>query len=132
MTLTDYPQLQAFIAQLDAQAGRLTADDAPAAIAVLTEYLESGAKLGRSLREVTARFRPADPVGVAISYLFVVVVDAANHQGREHTLAAYAAQADAPLAKEAGELYALLTSDRFGQLKGARPIVGGHRGCTSA
>lgn len=132
MPHADYPQLQAFLERLDANGGALTADDAPAAIAVLTEYLESGAKLGRSLREVTARFRPADPVGVAIAYLFVVTVDAANHQGREHTVAAYAKNAEAPLAKEAGELYELLMSDRFKTAKGARPIVGGHRGCTSA
>lgn len=119
---TEYPVLAAFRAHLAAQGGRLGADDAPAAIAVLREYLQDGARLGRALRDVLAGFRPADAVGSTLCYLFVITIDAATHAGREGALKAYAAS-DQPLAAKARELFALLTAPAFGQATGPRPTV---------
>jgi hypothetical protein len=115
-------------AHLEAHEGKLGTEEAPMAIAVLKEYLASGAKLGRSLRQETARFRPSDEVGATVAYLFIVTVDAATHAGREGPLQQYA-ESGKPLAQEAGELYGMLTSEAFLQATGRRPIVGGNRGC---
>jgi hypothetical protein len=124
------PALERLRAHLSAHEGRLGAAEAPLAIEVLKEYLGTGAALGRSLRDETARFRPTDEVGATLAYLFIVTVDAANHANREAPLAAYAAT-DKPLAKEAGELYELLTSDEFLTAVGRRPLHGGLKGCST-
>ena len=125
----EYPELARLRAHLAAHDGKLGAAEAPMAIAVLKEYLASGAKLGRSLREETAQFRPTDEVGATLAYLFVVTVDAANHANREAPLAAYA-ESGKPLADEAGELHAMLTSDQFLEAVGRRPLHGGLKGCS--
>jgi hypothetical protein len=125
-----YPALARFDATLGEREGRLDAGDADLAIAVLQEYLDSGAKLGRGLRELTARFRPADETGAMLAYLYVVTVDAATHEGRDGALAAYA-ESDKPLAAEAKRLYETLRSDAFRLAVGRRPIQGGHRGCST-
>lgn len=127
---TSTPALERLRAHLSAHEGRLGAAEAPLAIEVLKEYLGTGAALGRALRDETARFRPTDEVGATLAYLFIVTVDAANHANREAPLAAYAAT-DKPLAKEAGELYALLTSDEFLTAVGRRPLHGGLKGCST-
>jgi hypothetical protein len=127
---TGYPALERLRAHLDAHEGRIGAAEAPLAIEALKEYLASGAQLGRSLREETARFRPTDEVGATLAYLFIVTVDAACHANREAPLAAYAAT-DKPLAKEAGELHAMLTSDTFLEAVGRRPLHGGLKGCST-
>lgn len=127
---TQTPALERLRAHLTAHEGRLGAAEAPLAIEVLKEYLGTGAALGRSLRDETARFRPTDEVGATLAYLFIVTVDAANHANREAPLAAYAAT-DKPLAKEAGELYAMLTSDEFLTAVGRRPLHGGLKGCST-
>ena len=119
---TEYPALAALRARLAASDGLLGEADAPAAIAVLREYLEDGARLGRALRDDLAGFRAADAIGATLCYLFVITIDAATHAGREGALKAYAAS-DQPLAAEASELFALLTSPAFNQATGARPIV---------
>ncbi len=119
---TDYPALAALRARMAAAGGKLGADDAPAVLDALREFLRDGARLGRSLRDDLAGFRPADPLGATLCYLFVITVDAATHGGREGALKAYAAS-DQPLAAEAGELYALLTAPAFGQATGPRPTV---------
>jgi hypothetical protein len=124
------PALERLRAHLEAHEGRLGAAEAPLAIEVLKEYLGTGAALGRALRDETARFRPTDEVGATLAYLFIVTVDAANHANREAPLAAYAAT-DKPLAKEAGELYAMLTSDEFLTAVGRRPLHGGLKGCST-
>jgi hypothetical protein len=124
---TEYPALTAFRARIAAAEGRIGADDAPAAIAVLREYLRDGARLGRSLRDDLGKLRPADAVGAALCYLFVVTIDAATHSGREGALGAYATS-EQPLAAEAGELYALLTAPEFSQATGPRPVVS-RKGC---
>jgi hypothetical protein len=124
------PALERLRAHLSAHEGRLGAAEATLAIEVLKEYLGTGAALGRSLRDETARFRPTDEVGATLAYLFIVTVDAANHADREAPLAAYAAT-DKPLAKEAGELYAILTSDEFLTAVGRRPLHGGLKGCST-
>lgn len=125
-----YPALERFDAHLGERGGRLEAGDAPLAIAALQEYLDSGAKLGRGLRELTTRFRPADETGAMLAYLYVVTVDAATHEGRDAALAAYA-ESDKPLAAEARRLYDTLRSDAFRQAVGRRPIQGGNRGCST-
>lgn len=127
---TPTPALERLRAHLAAHEGRLGAAEAPLAIEVLKEYLGTGAALGRALRDETARFRPTDEVGATLAYLFIVTVDAANHANREAPLAAYAAT-DKPLAKEAGELHALLTSDEFLTAVGRRPLHGGLKGCST-
>jgi hypothetical protein len=124
-----YPALERLRAHLSAHEGRLGAAEAPLAIDALKEYLASGAKLGRSMREETARFRPSDEVGATIAYLFIVTVDAATHDGREGPIAAYAASGK-PLAAEAGELHAMLTSEPFLTAAGRRPVHGGLKGCS--
>ena len=121
-TTTEFPALAALRARVAAQGGALGAADAEAAIAVLREYLADGATLGRALRDDLATFKPADPIGATLCYLFVITIDAATHSGRDGALAAYAAS-DQPLAKEVGELHAVLTSPAFGQAKGPRPVV---------
>lgn len=125
----EFPQLDALLRHLEAHEGRIGEAEAPLAVAVLKEYLYSGAKMKRNLRQVTARFRPADVVGATISWLFVVTVDAAVHEGREHTLKAYSEQTGKPLAKETGELYEILVSEEYARAIGRRPIMGNHRGC---
>lgn len=128
---TTYPALAALRSRLAASGGQLGAADAPAAIDVLREYLRDGARLGRSLREVLADFRPSDPIGATLCYLFVITIDSATHSGREGALKAYAAS-DQPLAEEARELLALLTAPEFDQATGPRPAVGVRkdgRGC---
>lgn len=125
-----FPALERLRTHLDTHQGQIGAAEAPMAIAALKEYLESGAELGRSLRAETAKFRASDEVGATLAYLFVVTVDAANHAGREGPLKAYA-ESGKPLSQEAGELYAILTSEAFEVAVGRRPIVGGHRGCQS-
>jgi hypothetical protein len=127
---TPTPALERLRAHLAAHEGRLGAAEAPLAIEVLKEYLGTGAALGRALRDETARFRPTDEVGATLAYLFIVTVDAATHANREAPLAAYAAT-DKPLAKEAGELYAMLTSDAFLTAAGRRPLHGGLKGCST-
>lgn len=127
---TSYPALERLRDHLTAHEGKLGAAEAPMAIDALKEYLASGAKLGRSLRDETARFRPTDEVGATLAYLFIVTVDAATHANREAPLAAYAAT-DKPLAKEAGELFAMLTSDEFLAAVGRRPLHGGLKGCST-
>jgi hypothetical protein len=97
-------------------------------MATLREYLAAGAKLGRGLRQETARFRPTDEVGRLATYLFVVTVDAATHDGREGALQTYAASGQ-PLAEDARALYETLVSDEFRAKVGRRPIQGSHRGC---
>ena len=129
--MPDYPELKRLDAHLDAHEGRIGEAEGPLAIAVLEEFLASGAKIGRGLRTTTARFRPADPVGAAIAYLFIVTTDAATHDNREGALALYA-ESDQPLAKEAGRLYETLVSDEFRQKVGRRPVQGSNRGCKPA
>lgn len=124
----NFPALERLRAHLEAHNGQIGAAEAPMAIAVLKEFLESGAQLGRSMRAETAKFRPSDEVGATIAYLFVVTVDAATHDGREGALKLYAGS-DKPLAQEAGELYEILTSEPFMMAVGRRPIQGNHKGC---
>lgn len=128
-TTVEFPALERLRAHLDADEGRIGAAEAPLAIATLKEFLASGAKLGRGMRAETARFRPTDDVGATIAYLFIITVDAATHDGREGALGSYA-ESGKPLSEEAGELYAMLTSDAFCQLVGRRPVQGSHKGCT--
>ena len=116
--MTDHPALDAFRAHLDAHAGRLAEADAPLALAALREYVAGGAQLGRALRDDLTRFKPADDVGRMLCWLYVVTIDAATHSGREGALVAHAAT-DQPLAKEAGELLALLGT----HVTGPRPVV---------
>lgn len=125
-----YPALDRLRAHLDTHEGKIGAAEAPMAIAALREFLESGAKLGRGMRNETAKFRPTDEVGATLAYLFVITVDASTHEGREGALKQYA-ESDKPLAAEASELYRILTSEAFMQAVGRRPIQGGHRGCQS-
>ena len=106
----------------------MTASDAPLAVAVLDEYMADHAKLGRGLRELTARLRPADETGALVAYLFVITVDAATHEGRDAALAAFA-ESGKPLAEHAARWHATLVSDDFRIAVGRRPIQGNHRGC---
>lgn len=129
MTPEPYPALARLRGHLAAESGRIGEAEAPLAIAVLREYLESGAALGRSLRDELAQFRPSDPVGATLAYLFVITVDGATHDGREGALAAYAASGQ-PLADAAAQLYTVLASDEFRRRVGRRPIKGGPRGCS--
>lgn len=124
----DFPALDRLSAHLDAHAGRMAEADTPLAVDALKEFLLSGAAMGRGLREVTARLRPADPVGASAAYLFVITVDAATHDGRDHVLGTYA-DSPQPLAEAARELHAILVSDDFRKAVGRRPIQGGDRGC---
>lgn len=125
---TDLPALEALRRHLDAHEGRISAADAPLAVAVLDEYLASGARMGRGLRSETSRFRPTDDTGALVAYLFVITVDAATHEGREAALAAYASSGQA-LSEDAARLYETLTSDAFLTAIGRRPIQGNHKGC---
>lgn len=128
--MTTYPALARLEAHLDAHEGRLGEAEGAMAIAVLKEFLESGAAIGKSLRATTARFRASDPAGAALCYLFVVTTDAATHEGREGALKMYA-EGDQPFAAEAGELYAMLMSEAFAAKVGRRPVQGGNKGCRS-
>lgn len=118
--------LDAFKAHLEANGGRLSAQEADLAIAVLREYLEAGAPQGRGLRAITRMFRPVDPVGVDLSYLFVIVVDAANHAGRNQPVVDFA-RSDSPLAPKVKELADILTSEAFSEKMGWRPARRGDK-----
>lgn len=128
--LAEFPALARLDAYLTAHEGRIGAADAGLATDALEEYLASGARLGRGLREVTGRFRPADETGALVAYLYVITVDAATHEGRDGALAAFSTSGQA-LSDVAGRLYAVITSDAFRQAVGRRPIQGGHRGCSA-
>jgi hypothetical protein len=97
-------------------------------VAALEEYLGDNAKLGRSLRELTARFRPSDETGAMLAYLYIITVDAATHEGRDAALGAYATSGK-PLSEAAERLHARLMSDEFRVAVGRRPIQGSSRGC---
>lgn len=112
--------LDDFRAYLEAHDGKLGAEQADLAIAVLREYLEAGAPQGRGLRSLTRRFRPADPVGVDLSYLFVIVVDAANHAGRNQPVVDFA-RSDSPIAGQAQVLADILVSEEYAEKVGWRP-----------
>lgn len=112
--------LDDFKAHLEAQGGKLSAEEADLAIAVLRDYLEAGAPQGRGLRGITRQFRPVDAVGVDLSYLFVIVVDAANHAGRNQPVIDFVAS-DSPLAPKVQVLADILTSDAFAEKMGWRP-----------
>lgn len=118
--------LAALKAHLEAHEGRIGAAEADLAIAVLREYLLAGAPEGRGLRAVTRLFRPADAVGVDLSYLFVIVTDAANHVGRNQPVIDFAGS-DSPLASQAQELAAILTSEAYAQKVGWRPARRGDK-----
>lgn len=120
--------LDEFQARLEAVGGAIDAAAVPAGLRALRAYLEAGAPQGRALRGLTARLRPQDAEAVALTYLFVVVVDAAVHEGREGVLAQYAASGR-PLAEAAGEFHAILISEAFLVAAGRRPRVGRHGGC---
>lgn len=121
---TAWPHLEAFQAVLDAQDGTVTAADVPQGLAVLREYVASGAAAGKSLRQVRARMKPADPTSIQLSYLFTIVVDGATHAGRLGPIEAYAAS-DFPLAAEAAELLTVLRSPEFGAQVGWQPHAPG-------
>lgn len=125
----EFPALARLDAHLQAHDGRMGAADAPVAIAALEEFLRSGARLGRGMRDWTARFRPADPTGALVAYLYVVTVDAATHDGRDGALKAFAESGQA-LSPDAARLYEILSSDEFRRMVGRRPILGGNKGCS--
>ncbi len=112
--------LDDFKAQLEAHEGRLGAEEADLAIAVLRDYLNAGAPQGRGLRGLIRQFRPVDPVGVDLSYLFVIVTDAANHAERNRPVVEFA-RSDSPLAPKVQELADILTSDAYAEKAGWRP-----------
>ncbi|MNK94318.1 hypothetical protein D3C87_1145170 [compost metagenome] len=118
--------LDEFKAYLEAQGGRLGAEQADLAIAVLRDYLEAGAPQGRGLRGLTRQFRPADPVGVDLSYLFVIVTDAATHAGRNQPVVEFA-RSDSPLAPKVQELVDILTSEAYAEKVGWRPARRGDK-----
>jgi hypothetical protein len=118
--------LDDFKAHLEAQNGRLGAEDAALAIAVLRDYLEAGAPQGRGLRALTRQFRPADAIGVDLSYLFVIVVDAANHAGRNQPVVDFA-HSDSPLASQVQGLAEILTSEAYAEKVGWRPARRGDK-----
>lgn len=118
--------LDDFKAHLAAHDGKLGAEEADLAIAVLRDYLEAGAPQGRGLRGITRQFRPADALGVDLSYLFVVVVDAANHEGRNQPVVDFA-RSDSPLAPKVQELADILTSEAFSEKMGWRPARRGDK-----
>lgn len=107
-------------ARLEAQEGRIGADEADLALAVLRDYLLAGAPQGRGLRGVTRLFRPADAVGVDLSYLFVIVTDAATHAGRNQPVIDFA-RSDSPLAAQVQELADILGSEAYAEQVGWRP-----------
>jgi hypothetical protein len=121
-----WPRLQALEALLDGQDGRLTSDDVPLGIAALREYLETGAAAGKTLRQVRARMKPADPDSIQLSYLFNLIVDGATHTGRLGPIEAYAA-GHFPLSKQAGELLTVLHSPEFAAKVGWRPHAPGDK-----
>ena len=116
-------ELKAYLA---AHSGRLGAEQADLAIAALRDYLEAGAPQGRGLRGITRQFRPADPVGVDLSYLFVIVTDAATHAGRNQPVVDFA-HSDSPLAPRARELADILTSEAYAEKVGWRPARRGDK-----
>lgn len=113
-------------AHLEAHGGRLGQDEAELALAVLREYLEAGAPQGRGLRGLTRLFRPADPIGVDLSYLFVIVTDAATHEGRNQPVVEFA-RSDSPLAPRVQELAEILTSEAYAAKVGWRPARRGDK-----
>jgi hypothetical protein len=117
---TAWPQLQAFQAILDAHGGRLTAADVPLGVAVLREYVDSGAATGKSLRLVRAQMKPADAEAIQLSYLFTIVVDGATHARRLGPIEGYAAS-EFPLAGVAAELLTVLKSPAFAAQVGWQP-----------
>ena len=129
--LARYPALARLDAHLTAHEGRLTLGDGAIALEALEEYMLDHARLGRSLREFTARFKPTDEAGALLAYLYVITVDAATHDGRDAALGAYATSQQ-PFADMAARLYAILTSDAFRVAVGRRPIQGGARGCSGS
>ena len=118
--------LDEFKAHLEAHGGRIGADEADLAIAVLRDYLEAGAPQGRGLRGLTRQFRPADPVGVDLSYLFVIVTDAATHAGRNQPVVEFA-RSDSPLAPKVQALADILTSEAYAEKVGWRPARRGDK-----
>lgn len=118
--------LDEFKAYLEAHEGRLGAEQAEMAIAVLRDYLEAGAPQGRGLRGLTRLFRPADAVGVDLSYLFVIVTDAATHAGRNQPVVEFA-RSDSPLASKVQPLAEILTSEAYAEKVGWRPARRGDK-----
>lgn len=118
--------LDEFKAYLEAHEGRLGAEQADLAIAVLRDYLEAGAPQGRGLRGLTRLFRPADAVGVDLSYLFVIVTDAATHAGRNQPVVEFA-RSDSPLASKVQPLAEILTSEAYAEKVGWRPARRGDK-----
>jgi hypothetical protein len=123
---TTWPQLQAFQAHLDGHGGALSAADVPLGIAVLREYLESGAASGKSLRQVRAQMKPSDPESIQLSYLFNLIVDGATHARRLAPIEAYAA-GEFPLSREAGDLLTILQSPAFAAKVGWQPHAPGDK-----
>ena len=118
--------LDEFKAYLEAHEGRLGAEQADLAIAVLRDYLDAGAPQGRGLRGLTRLFRPADAVGVDLSYLFVIVTDAATHAGRNQPVIEFA-RSDSPLASKVQPLAEILTSEAYAEKVGWRPARRGDK-----
>jgi|GEM_PF-3294513 len=118
--------LDEFKAYLEAHEGRLGAEQAEMAIAVLRDYLDAGAPQGRGLRGLTRLFRPADAVGVDLSYLFVIVTDAATHAGRNQPVIEFA-RSDSPLAPQVQPLAEILTSEAYAEKVGWRPARRGDK-----
>ena len=125
----EFPALMAWRELLAARQGQFSDDEVPRGVAVLEEYLDTGAVLGRSLRTDLAAMRPSGEHAAALVYLFVVTIDAATHSGREAPLLAYA-RSEQPLSDVAGRLHAKLLSDAFNAKTGLRPVQGGNKGCS--
>ena len=125
----EFPALMAWRELLAARQGQFSDDEVPRGVAVLEEYLDTGALLGRSLRTDLAAMRPIGEHAAALVYLFVVTIDAATHSGREAPLLAYA-RSEQPLSDVAGRLHAKLLSDAFNAKTGLRPVQGGNKGCS--
>lgn len=113
-------------AHLEANGGAIGAGQADLAVAVLRDYLEAGAPQGRGLRGITRQFRPVDPVGVDLSYLFVIVTDAANHAERNQPVVEFA-RSDSPLAPKVQPLADILTSEAYAEKVGWRPARRGDK-----
>lgn len=126
MTVNPTDPLQTLREHLDRHEGQIGTADVALGIEALKAYLCSGAAPDRGLRREIARMRPIDEQGIALTYLFVITVDGATHEGRLGPLEAYAAS-EAPLAAQARELLALLDSDDFRGKVGWRPTRPGDR-----
>lgn len=111
---------------LDAAGGRIGEAELDLGVKALEVYLASGAVLGRGLRREIGKMRPVDECGAQLSYLFVLTVDAATHEGRTAPLAAYASSG-ARLSDAAARLLAILESDAFRNKLGWRPTLPGER-----